>query len=185
MGLARKNAAVNISQRKQTAAGNDSSRRLAVMAGDQRRDVKPEDFRIDVASFDEQLANMPSDRAYWSSLYADAVAAEAVADMEFKRSKARAKLRSRAEGAATGKRVSEDEAECAALLDDDVSDAHAVLVEAEAEKLRMRGICDALDDKLDALQSLGAKFRKELEDPTLREAYAAEKLGEANRRGRR
>ena len=69
-----------------------------------------------------------------------------------------------ADGKATEKLI-----EAKAMCNPEWQKAHIALVEIEAEKTRVRGICDSIAAKKEMLISLGAHIRSEMEgDPMLR-----------------
>lgn len=129
--------------------------------------------RIDPVDLNREFCELPPRLAFWNARLADATekALETKADLETER--ARKLLEVREELRTAKEKATVDEVNAKVLLDDDVSDAHAVHIGAEAERLRVKGIVEAILCKRDMLQSLGAKIRAEMQgDPVLRSQLA-------------
>ncbi len=131
----------------------------------------------------DDAERVPADLAYWGAQYARAVRRYLTADMEFDRAKAETRIlvRERLLAAAVPdpaedlkkapKRgtVTESMVDAAVELEGEYHDARVALIEAEAEKVRIYGVVEAVKAKRDMLISLGANMRAEMQgDPVLR-----------------
>ncbi len=124
--------------------------------------IQPEDL-------DSEFCRVAADIAYWNAQYADANRSYLFAKIEADRVRGMLYFEHREALELMGKKVTE--AQVGALVDTDPRqiDARTDLVETEARKVRLRGVCDAVIAKKDMIQSLGAKLRAEMAgDPTLR-----------------
>lgn len=129
--------------------------------------------KIDPVDLNREFCELAPRLAFWNARLADATekAMETKADLEMER--ARKLLEVREELRLNKDKATVDEVNAKVLLDDDVSDAHAVYIGAEAERIRTKGIVEAILCKRDMLQSLGAKIRAEMAgDPILRSQLA-------------
>lgn len=123
---------------------------------------------IDPAQLNDEFIRIPGDLAYWSNAYAAASRDAAVAKLDYERAWAQLYLTLKAENAGN-KGATVDWLKAACDNDPDVYDAQLLMIEKEAEKVRLRGMVDAVIAKKDMVQSLGAKLREEMRgDPTLR-----------------
>lgn len=133
-----------------------------------------ESFEIDPVDLNREFCELAPRLAFWNAQLAEATKKSMIAKAEWDAEAARKLLESREEARLDPKsKVTVDEINAKVLLDDEVSDAHAVWIEAEAERVRLRGIVEAVLCKRDMLQSLGAKLRAEMQgDPVLRSQMA-------------
>lgn len=125
-------------------------------------------------AIDEEFVRTPADLAYWNAKYADALdrflRAKAHADSEW----ARLWLLTREELLAKDGKATEKVIDAKTEGHPDWAKAQVALIDAEVEKTRLGGRCDAVRTKKDMLQSLGAKIRAEIEtDPQVRASHAA------------
>lgn len=133
-----------------------------------------ESFAIDPVDLNREFCELAPRLAFWNAQLAEATKKSMIAKAEWDAESARKLLEAREEARLDPKaKLTVDEVNAKVLLDDDVSDAHAVWIEAEAERVRLRGIVEAVLCKRDMLQSLGAKLRAEMQgDPVLRSQMA-------------
>lgn len=133
-----------------------------------------ESFEIDPVDLNREFCELAPRLAFWNAQLAEATKKSMIAKAEWDAEAARKLLESREEARLDPKsKVTVDEINAKVLLDDEVSDAHAVWIEAEAERVRLRGVVEAVLCKRDMLQSLGAKLRAEMQgDPVLRSQMA-------------
>jgi len=143
---------------------------------------------IEPLAIEEEFIRLPADLAYWNERFAQANRAFLIADIEEKRTEARLHLECRArltvEKGEDGKKVkaptvSDIEAEVNGH--EDMQRAQDRLIAAEAEKVRLYGVLDAIRTKREMVVSLGAHMRAEMQgDPTLREqALSARRIRES------
>ena len=124
---------------------------------------------FDDAQLDEEYTRYSGDLAYWNARYVKALRTFMIAQHIFKKVNARLWLEIREEAKGQGEKMTTDDLKCAVIMRDEYEEAHLALIEAEAEKERMRKFAESLQTKRDMLQSFGAKLRAELEgDPSLR-----------------
>lgn len=129
--------------------------------------------RIDPVNLNEEFCELAPRLAYWNAQLASVTEKAMTAKMEYEQEKARKLLEIREEARLEKAKVTVDEINAKVLLDDEVVDAQVVMVGADAERLRVKGIVDAIITKREMLQSLGAKLRAEMQgDPTLRAQLA-------------
>ena len=115
--------------------------------------------------------------AYWNARYADAIEEHLKAEMDHKQEKARLYLHWRTTLELGGGRITEAMVTAKVESDPDYIESKVKAIEAEAEKVRLRGYTDAVSAKKDMLQSLGAKLRAEMAgDPTVRDAVTTRRL---------
>jgi hypothetical protein len=139
-------------------------------------DKTPEEYlreclALDDFALDEEFIRMPADMAYWTALYAEAMRAWMLAKFEHERNAARLHHRTKAANDLGGqaKKATVGDLEALVLMDPDYEVTYLALVDAEVEKVRLRGVVDAIATKKDMLQSLGAKLRAEMGgDPMIR-----------------
>lgn len=126
---------------------------------------------IEPMALEEEFVRLPSDLSFWNQRYADVyrywlerkmVLAQVVAEVSQEQ-------RERLEMEAGGKRVLVGEVENALMLSKEYQQAKIKEIEAEAEKVRLWGVLDAIRSKRDMLISLGAHMRAEMQnDPMIR-----------------
>lgn len=144
---------------------------------------------IDPLDLNREFVELAPRLAYWNAQLAEATRKSMLAKIEHDRARAgklvelRETLRSGTDPRLAKATV--DEIDARVTLDDDVADAQIVYVRLEGERLRIKGIVDAILCKRDMLQSLGAKLRAEMAgDPVLRSQLAARTGLEAEQAGR-
>lgn len=132
-------------------------------------DWEVEDFlhrciSIDEAQLDEEFRTFAGYYAYWTNQYSQAIEAALMAKRDLERTEAKIGLETReTRRLEKAKAPTVDEVKSIVLNDPQVRLAHMDFVTAEAEKIRIRGIVDAVSAKKDMLQSLGAKRRLEMQ----------------------
>jgi hypothetical protein len=145
--------------------------------------------RIEPLALEEEFVRMPADLAYWNERYAKAVRAHLIAKIDGDRSRAWARQALRIkftnpENAHMlgGGKVTEALLESHITVYPSVRAADDAEIEAEAKKIRLHGIIEAIRTKRDMLISLGANMRAEMQnDPMIkneqREAREQRKQG--------
>lgn len=153
--------------------------KTATPSQDLEKYVKDSVF-IEPVALEEEFVRMPADLAYWGAQYARSVRGYLIADMEFDRTEAEVRILVRerllseaapdpSEKPAKRGTVTESMVAAKVELDEDYQAARLALIEAEAEKVRVYGIVEAVKAKRDMLISLGANQRAEMKgDPVLR-----------------
>jgi len=127
--------------------------------------------RIESFTIEEEFIRLPGDLAYWNNKYAD------VYQYWLERKQVTAEVTARRSSeiredmtAAKGKRPLVSEVDDALTMDPAAQQAKMKEIAAEAEKVRLYGIMDALRSKREMLISLGAHMRAEMKfDPLIRE----------------
>lgn len=125
---------------------------------------------LDDLALDEEYIRTPADLAYWNARYADALRAYLTAKLAHETNAARLHLRVKADNdLGGGKKATVADLEAMVVVDPDYQRTAMAMVEADAERQRLRGSVDAIACKKDMLQSLGAKLRAEMgADPMVR-----------------
>lgn len=132
-----------------------------------------ESVRIDPLQLNREYCRLPGQLAYWNAQLAEATEKAMEAKASFDRQRAITLLQKREEVVFAQLKRTVAEVDAMVTEDDDVVVAHACHVDAEARRMRVKGVVDAVHCKRDMLQSLGAKLRVEMEaDPLLREQLA-------------
>lgn len=122
--------------------------------------------QIDQDDMDGEFRRVAADLAYWTAQHAAAVEVSLRAKAEAKRVWARAWERERdalLDEREAGEKVTDRLIESRVLLAADVVAAEEEEIAAEGQRIRLHGVAQAIGAKKDALQSLGAKLRKEME----------------------
>jgi hypothetical protein len=128
--------------------------------------------RIDPLDLREEYMRLPGDLATANARYAEALDAYLEAEAHAKSETAKLYLQLRELMAIKGDRVTE--AMLLATLESSPKwlEIRGRVVSAEVDKVRARGLCDAIHAKREMLVSLGAHVRKEMDnDPTIRKQY--------------
>lgn len=124
--------------------------------------------KIEPLAMQEEFVRIPADLSYWNAQYSDLLRLYLVAKAESEHLWARVWLETR-EALLTDGKATEKLIENKAMCNPEWQKAHLGLVELEAEKARVRGICDAIGAKKEMLISLGAHLRAEMDgDPMVR-----------------
>jgi hypothetical protein len=128
---------------------------------------------IDLANFNQELIDFPSLVAYWNAQLAVATKASMQAKVDKEREEARVWLAHKSLAELDKKKLTLDDLRAKVTDNKDIQVLGDLWIEAEAERIRIRGIVDTLGVKRDMLQSLGAKLRVEMmSDPVVREQMA-------------
>lgn len=131
---------------------------------------------LDDSDLDREFRRVSADLAYWNHRYADALRAALLGKYNVDRTKGRLALEIRAEAEDLGMKVTDKTVDAKVASHDDLHAVYIKYVDAEAEKVKLRGVCEAIAAKKDVLQSLGAKLRVEMErDPQVRRKMADER----------
>lgn len=137
---------------------------------------------IEREDMDLEFARLPGDLAYWNERYARSLMSFHEADLAFDHTKAqlfvehKLQLQEKAGSTDPRKGANLDSIKAAVEQDERYMDAKRRMVIADVERVRMRGVCDAVTAKKDMLQSLGAKLRSEMSDPIVRNQVNAHRI---------
>lgn len=127
---------------------------------------------IDPLRLHEAYIALPADLAHWNARLAEAFEAYLRADFERDKMEARLSLEGRHALAIEQGKVTEAQVRERVRLDPRWEEISLAAIEAEARKVRTRGIVDAILAKKEMLISLGAHVRKEMEhNPVLRDQH--------------
>ncbi len=125
--------------------------------------------RIDDLALDGEFIRVPADLAYWSGRYADAHRAHLLAKHALDTTHARLHLSIKAEADINKMKMTVADLDAAVKSHDEYLGAVLDLIDADADRLRLRGALEAVAAKKDMIQSLGAKLRAEMgADPMVR-----------------
>lgn len=126
-------------------------------------------LEIEPDQLNKEFIRVPGQLAYWNGQYAEAYKAAGLAKINYDRAWAQLYCALKAQQEGSKKPFTVDHLKALVDNDEDLHNLQMEVVIAEAEKLRLRGICEAVAAKKDMVQSLGAKFREEMRgDPMLR-----------------
>lgn len=130
---------------------------------------------LEPLAIQEEFVRLPGDFSYWSERYRQSLITLADAEIAYKQTKARLQRTHRERLLANGK-ATEAMVEGAVEEDKEYAQAYRARAVAEAEKEGARLSVEAIRVKKEALVSLGATVRQELEnDPVIRKRYAETK----------
>jgi len=130
--------------------------------------------KIDDLLIDEEFMRAAADLAYWNERFAVALKRHLRAKVAADRARAMATIGIREVNA--GVKMTVADLEARVELDPDVISTVDECVEADAARSHMRVRAEAVAAKKDMLQSLGAKLREEMRDPSVREDHVGRKL---------
>lgn len=147
-------------------------------------EYQKESVRIEAFAIEEEFIRMPADLAYWNEQYATAYGAWRTKQLAVEIESANLAIIVRTELESRGKgRVTLAEVDQVISTTEAWRDLKQAEINAEAEKIRLYGIVDAIRAKKEMLISLGAHMRFEMgNDPTIGRMRAVEKEVEANRK---
>lgn len=128
-------------------------------------------------TLNEEFVRLPADIAYWTHRFGEALRAHLRAKMEAERTRSRLRMehRVRLEGVkdpTTGKPAKATESMVDAAVDTDPAWEATRLaeIEAEVERVRLQGVCRALETKGHMVTALGNQILADKRsDPSLRE----------------
>lgn len=130
-------------------------------------DISVDDFMVesvelasDPATVDENMTKIPSLLAYWNAQLAAATREHLLSDLHL--DTVRANVRSRIQSENEGRKLTVADLDALVIQDEDVQAAHKARIEAEASRISVRGMVDAVAAKRDMLQSIGARLRIEM-----------------------
>ncbi len=127
-------------------------------------------FEIDQLQLDKEFRRLPALLAIANEEYAEALGYHLRTKYRVKRIYAKRYLELRIEMAEEGTKVTEKNLEHRTETDDQYQKAVARSIAADVERSRAWGKCEALRAKRDALVSLGANVRAEMQgDPSIRD----------------
>ena len=152
---------------------------LDVAETDQKEEVEKlatylrECVRIDPSKVTEEFVRVPSDLAFWSERYNDAAEAYLRAKMLRDKCAAEVELQVRRAAMVHGEKLTESIVQARAAVDEECNAVNLAVIEAEANKNRLRSTVDAILAKKDMLVSVGAHLRAEMgRDPVVRDQPA-------------
>ena len=120
-------------------------------------------------ALNEEFVRLPSDLAYWCTRASDAHRAYLEAKIELDRISAATFLTCRERLLSSGEKATEKMIDSTVTSDEAYLAARQAYLEAEVERERTRGVCEAIRAKRDMLISLGANHRAEMEhDPMIK-----------------
>jgi hypothetical protein len=136
---------------------------------------------IDDLCLDEEFKRVAADLAYWTHQYALAQRRYLMAELEQDKVKARLHLMCKANAAFSDKGKGKTVPDLAAEVQvhPEFLAAAVELIDSDSEKLRLRGIVDAVIAKKEMLISLGAKLRVEMQG----DLRLAQDMAERRRQG--
>jgi hypothetical protein len=124
---------------------------------------------IDPLNINDEFVRIPSDIAYCNALYSDARKDKLYAELVRTRTVARLRIEHRERLLEEEKKATEGMISSAVEDDDRYQLAYQAEIDAEIREVRYRGVCEALRAKKDALISLGAQYRAEMDsDPMVK-----------------
>lgn len=124
----------------------------------------------EIMNLDEDMRRISGDLAYWNMRFADGNKEHLLLKIEMDRLFGMLYLEHREKLELLKGKVTESMVKAAVDTDERWHDMRVQVIEAEAERIRLRGVCDAVVAKKDMLQSIGAKLRIEMSgDPTIRD----------------
>ena len=152
--------------------------RLAAEAKQRALRDEVESFRrvttIDPLRISSEFSGLPSDYAFWTAKYADAVERHLAAEHDLEHTEARLSMMSREMLALRGGKTTEACVRENVVLHPDYAISKMTAIEATADKEKLRGVMEALRTKREMLVSLGAHLRAEMSvSPGLREEMAS------------
>ncbi len=119
---------------------------------------------ISEVDLDQEFYRIAADYAYWSAQFAAAYEVALVAKNRTKRVFAEVwELKRDAAIDADEGKITDKLIEARVTMDPTYCEAQDREAAADSERVRLRGIVDAVGIKKDALQSIGAKLRKEMD----------------------
>lgn len=126
-------------------------------------------FEVDPDRLNDHFAKVASELASLTGNFAKALGRQLRAEAARKRLFAELFLEFKSTLLENGKSPSEEVAKQKVILDPRYQDAIEMEIDAEVSRARWWGLCDAMRTKRDAIVSLGAQVRSELEgEPSLR-----------------
>ena len=131
---------------------------------------------VDPVLVKTEFAKLPGLVARWNAIYADAHEKMLEAKFTMERTEARLSIEWRDQLSRVGK-ATEQGVKDRVLCDDRYAQARLAFIEADADAKRARAVCIGLDSKREALMSIGATMRKEMDDPTIRDQVAGQGWG--------
>lgn len=132
---------------------------------------------VEPLQLEEEFVRLPADLAYWHARAADALRDYQMSKLEQDKTEANLRIVVREHIIATGGKPTESQVESGVMLRPEYSEARARTIEAEVEYQRLRGVCEAVRVKRDALVALGQQARAEMSDPVVRQQVADRKVG--------
>lgn len=139
--------------------------------------------KVDPLTLDDEFARIASDLAYWSARFAAVLKRHLVSKARRKRIHAELYLEIKNTPPDDGKRVTEDGVKAQIEVHERYQEAVENEIDAEVERERLYGVTEALRAKKDALISLGANRRAEMDgNPRIRSEHRGARDVEATRR---
>lgn len=132
---------------------------------------------VEPLQLEEEFVRLPADLAYWHARAADALREYQMSKLEQDKTEANLRIVVREHIISTGGKPTESQVESGMVLRPEYSEARARTIEAEVEYQRLRGVCEAVRVKRDALVALGQQARAEMSDPVVRQQVADRKVG--------
>jgi len=139
------------------------------------RDIQIDEYLLECVAIeptmlDDEFVRMPMDMAYWNERYSAAIRDHLMAKLHYDNTRAKVLLETRVHIEQSGLKRTVGDVDAMVTTDPRVVDAYLQYVEAEAQRQAIRNRCEAVQIKREMLQSLGAKYRVEMQtDPVVRD----------------
>lgn len=148
----------------------------------ERRAYEAKSVEVEPLALHEEYVRVSGDMAYWGSIYATAERTFQLAELAHKRVTAQLQLEWRETLKARSDKVTEAVVDANVTCDHRYFESKVASIDAEVEKIRVRGLLEAVRAKSSMLVSLGAHVRAEMAaDPRVRSEQAFQ--GERQRNG--
>lgn len=142
---------------------------MAKTKAEQRPDEVAQVVQVDSLDVDGHFNRLPADIARWTERYADALGRALRAEARQRRTFAELFLEYKATLLENGKNMSEEVAKYKTRCNPKYVEAQDAEIDAEVARVRIEGVLNALRAKKDALVSLGAGMRAEMNaNPSIR-----------------
>lgn len=156
--------------------GGDAARKTN-LNGIEVESYLAESVELEPLALEEEFIRMPADLAYWNERHAAALRRSLIAKMERERVEAvllcDAQFAEDLASELAKKAASMEQLKAAVKMAPEYLNARKAEIRTEVERVRLRGVVDAIAAKRDMLISLGAHVRLEMaNDPALRKRMA-------------
>lgn len=125
------------------------------------------EMSADPAQLQLLFVTFPATLAHWNSRQADAYETASLLKAELEREEARLSMLWREMLIAQGEKPTKDFVDNKVRVDPSYTKARVAWIEADAYRIRVQGVVDALHAKHDMLISVGANIRKEFPTPSI------------------
>ena len=133
-------------------------------------------IRIEPMAIQEEFIRVAPDLACWTTRLSTANEGYQLAKWRAEKTEAKLRVHHRETLLQLTSKVTESQVDAAVTLDPETDVARLNLIRAEAEKIRIAGLCEAVRAKREMLVSLGAHVRSEMQgDPVIRNQHASQR----------